>query len=195
MAVTEFETPCGVLRLTNSAGHPVPFCIRQEILPYRAEIWDDIAQRNVPFTAQDQYTVSIDTAALTPGMVYTLRLCGATHFTYGDSDEYAVANVTTCGSYTLSLGAADPNDAEKDRQAVPVIQGGVRIGLKPPAQYDESKFSRYVLIPLPDWSGYQFRLLDRTEKEIRFRLVWLHHDLPYADPAAYESAVTLWSII
>lgn len=195
MAVTEFQTPCGVLRLTDSAGKPAAFSVQREILPYKAEIWDDIAQRNVPVTAEDQYTVSIDTAALDTDVFYTLRLCGEAVFTYGDSDENAVANVTTQGAYTLSLGACDPNDAEKDRQAVPVMQNGVQTGLRPPAQYDETKFSKYVLYPLSDWSGYRFRLLDRSQHEIRFRLVWLHHDLPYAEPAAYAGAVTLWSIL
>ena len=193
--MTEFETPCGILRLTGPAGQPVPFSVRQDILPYKAEIWDDIAQRNVPVTAQDQYTVSIETAVLNTGVFYTLQLCGDAVFTYGDSDENAVANVTTHGAYTLSIGACDPNDAEKDRQAVPLMQDGVRIGLRPPERYDETKFRRYVLCPLPDWSGYRFRLLDRTQSEIRFRLVWLHHDLPYADPEAYAGAVTLWSVI
>lgn len=64
---------------------------------------------------------------------------------------------TPCGTLRLTDAdgnalsfriAQDLNEDEKHRQAVPVIRGGVQVGMQLPAQYDESKFRSYVLFPL-----------------------------------------------
>ena len=193
--MTEYVTPCGTLRLTDAAGQALPFQITQEILPYPASVYDIVTGTRVPVQTEHQYTVKIPVSELSVGAEYTLYLDGAFAYAYGDSDECAIANAVTADGYTLSLGAQDLNDAEKDRQAVPVLRDGVQVGWKPPAQYDESRFRKYALFVLPDWSGYRFRLLDRSLTEIQFRLAWIRHTVEFADAADYVSAVTLWTII
>ncbi len=194
MAVTEFKTPCGILRLTDESGASLPFEVQHEIWNFAIQFWDDIALENVRVVSPDQYNVIVQTAALEIGKSYTLRLYGDCKFSFGDSDERAIANAMTAGKYSLSLGAADPNEAEKHRQFVPIIQDGVRTGVKEPEKYDELKFSKYVLSTLDDWSGFRFRLLDRTDPVIRFRIAWIHHDMRYIKAAEYESAVTIWTV-
>lgn len=195
MMQTEFITPCGILRLTDADGTAILFRIAQDILPYQASVYDIIADARVPVRTEHQYTVTIPTETLAVGAEYMLRLYGAHTYAYGDSDERAIANAVTVGDCTLSLGAQDLNDEEKIRQVVPVLRDGVQIGLQPPAQYDESKFRSYVLFPLPDWSGFRFRLLDRSQTEIPFRLAWIRHTVEFAEPEEYVSAVTLWTIV
>lgn len=77
MTAKEFATPCGTLRLTDADGNALSFRIAQDILPYKASVYDIIAS-----------------------------------------------------------------------EWVPVIRGGVQVGMQLPAQYDESKFRSYVLFPL-----------------------------------------------
>lgn len=193
--MTEFATPCGTLRLTDAAGTALPFQITQEILPYQASVYDIVTGTRVPAQTEHQYTVKIPVSELTVGAEYTLYLEGDYAYAYGDSDERAIANMVTADGYSLSLGAQDFNDAEKDRQAEPLLRDGVQVGWKPPVQYDESRFRHTALYVLPDWSGYRFRLLDRSFAEIHFRLAWILHTVEFADAADYESAVTLWTII
>ena len=193
MKVTEFQTPCGTLLLTDAAGNRLPFDIVQEIWKPALTVFHEYEQRDVPLPAQDQYTVTIPAAALQTGAEYTFRLHGDFPFAYGDSDERAVANLAETDSVTLSLGAEDLNDDAKDRQAVPVMENGIRTGLRAPEQYDESQFTAYAVYPLADWSGYRFRLIDRS-RAVRFRLAWVRHFPEGVEPDAY-AAVTHWTII
>ena len=192
--VTAFETPCGLLTLTDANGERLPFQVQQMIWDLDVSVFDSITQKNVPLESPHQYTLTVPVHSLTMDSDYLLRLNGDCPCRYGDSDECAVASLVTGENVTLSLGAEDLNDAEKDRQAVPISENGVQIGLQAPAQYDERKFRNYVVFPLVDWSGYRFRLLDRDFSEIRFRLAWAEHSLPDVEPAEY-SAVTNWTIM
>ena len=192
--VTEFETPCGILTLTASEGEQLPFQVQQVMWDLQVSVYDDVAQEYVPLESPQQYTIRVQADALTPGKDYILRLDGDCKFAYGDSDECAVASLAATENVTLSLGAQDLNDAEKDRQAVPLMRGGVQTGLREPEQYDESKFREYVVFTLDDWSGYRFRLIDETCQEILFRLAWAEQNLPHVDAEQY-AAVTQWTII
>ena len=192
--VTEFATPCGVLRFRDDKGNILPFQIRQEIWEEDASVYDNIAGKWVPLDSQDQYTVCIPARDLTVGSEYEMRLYGDYNYTYGDSDECAVASLVTADDVTLSLGACDLNEDEKNRQAVPDFVDGERQGWHYPETFDMSKMSGYLLFALPDWSGYRFRLLDDTVSEIRFRLAWVPHNIEYAEPEDY-AAVTNWTIM
>lgn len=192
--VTEFETPCGILRFTDDSGNILPFQIRQEIREESASVYDNIAEEWIPLDAQNQYTVCIPACDLTVGSEYVMRLYGDYNYAYGDSDECAVASLVTSENVTLSLGACDLNDDEKNRQAVPVIVNGERTGWGYPDAFDTSKMRGYLLFVLPDWSGYRFRLLDDTEPEIRFRIAWAAHTAEHAAPDDYGS-VTNWTIM
>lgn len=192
--VTEFATPCGVLRFRDDKGNILPFQIRQEIREEDASVYDNIAEKWVPLDSQDQYTVCIPARNLTVGSEYEMRLYGDYNYTYGDSDECAVASLVTADDVTLSLGACDLNEDEKNRQAVPIFVDGERQEWHYPETFDTSKVSGYLLFALPDWSGYRFRLLDDTVSEIRFRLAWTPHNIEYAEPEDY-AAVTNWTIM
>ena len=192
--VTEFETPCGLLTLTDAEGGRLSFQVQQFIWDYSVTIYDNLAQEEVQFVSPHQYTITVPVSSLTIGKEYILRLNGDCKCTYGDSDECAVASLVNGNNVTLSLGAQDLNDAEKDRQAEPVVQNGVLTGFRQPSQYDESKFRSCLIFNLPDWSGYRFRLLDRTCPEILFRLAWAEHTLTDTEPDSY-SFVTNWTII
>lgn len=192
--VTEFETPCGTLTLHDSDGTQLPFQVQQIMWDTAVSVYDDIVQKYIPLESPHQYTITVPAGGLTIGKDYILRLDGDCKYAYGDSDECAVANLVTGEKVTLSLGAQDLNDAEKDRQAVPLMRDGIRAGWQAPAQYDESKFREYVIFTLEDWSGYSFHLVDQTCPEIIFRLAWAEHNLP--DVAASEyAAVTHWTIM
>lgn len=192
--VTEFATPCGVLRLRDDNGNILSFQIRQEIWEQSASVYDDVAGKWVPLDAEHQYTVRIAAADLTVGSEYVLQLHGDYNYAYGDSDECAVASLVTAKDVTLSLGACDLNEDEKNRQAVPDFVNGEQNGRKYPETFDTSEMRGYLLFVLPDWSGYRFRLLDDTVSEIRFRLAWVPHNIEYAKPDDY-AAVTNWTIM
>ena len=189
--VSFFETPCGILRLTASDGSTVPFQIQQDIWEREITAFDEFQQEYIRLDTAQQYTVRIDAFSLKRHAEYVFRIDGAYPFSYGDSDECALANLCSTGSVTLSLGAADLNDAEKCRQAVPVMRGGVRIGLREPEQYDISKFSGYALFPLADQTGFRLTVLDDTVREIPFRLAWIPHTAEGADQAAYAAVTEL----
>lgn len=192
--VTEFATPCGVLRFRDDKGNILPFQIRQEIWDEDESVYDNIAKKWMPLNSQDQYTVCISAHELTVGSEYEMRLNGDYNYTYGDSDECAVASLVTADDVTLSLGACDLNEDEKNRQAVPVFVDAERRGWNYPETFDTSKMCGYLLFALPDWSGYRFRLLDYKVPEIRFRLAWVPHNIEYAEPDDY-AAVTNWTIM
>lgn len=189
---TAIQTPCGILRCTGRAGRELPFDVQPITKQYAAAVWDLITEAWIPVTPVQQCEILIDTALPEIGETVTVRMESDQQYRFGASDENAVCNVVTAAGFSLSLGAYDPNDAEKDRQWIPVYQNGVRVGANPPEQYDPAKFRGYLLSVLPDWSGFTAKLLDRTLPQIRFRLVWVRHLTEIeAELHDYENAVML----
>lgn len=187
--LSELKTPCGILKCTDQDGNVIPFYCNSLKSNYHTAVFDEILSEWVPVTPTFQAAITIDPDILEIGKTYTLRLCGDFNYEFGASDENAISNVITDNGISLSLGAYDPNDAGKDRQAVPVYDGAVRIGFKPPETYDISEFHGYILSVLTDWSGFQFQLIDHTLSQITFRLVWIQHTVE-AESVYYENAVT-----
>ena len=193
--MNSFQTPCGILRCTDSAGGEIPFQAVPLEKSYQTAVYDLISEEWIPVKPAYQAEIRIDTGSLPVGETLNVRLDSDLTYRFGASDENAVCNVVTENGFSLSLGAYDPNDDGKDRQAVPVLdENGVRIGYQPPAQYDTAAFTGYLLTVLPDWSGFSVRLLDRTVPQILFRIAWIRHlnepDIE-AEPDDYERAVTL----
>lgn len=192
MMLSELQTPCGVLKCSDQSNNTIQFSSIQIEKQYATAVYDEIISDWVQVEPEHQSTITIHTSALNVEEIYILRLYGDYEYQYGASDENAIANVISHNGYSLSLGAFDPNDAEKDRQCVPVYNGSVRIGLKPPEHYDISKFQGYLLSVLPDWSGYSFKIIDHSLSEVLFRIAWIkHNDELVAEIDHYENAVTL----
>ena len=192
MTLSELHTPCGILRCCDQENNSIPFSSSPPEREYDTAVYDEIKSDWVKVIPEYQATISVATEGLEVGKTYTLRLYGEYEYHFGASDENAVANIITCNGYSLSLGAYDPNDEAKDRQWVPVYKDGVRVGARPPEEYDTSEFRGYVLSILPDWSGYSFRLSDYSLQEVIFRIAWIKHDDELvAEISDYENAVTL----
>ncbi len=187
--LSELQTPCGILKCTDQNGNTILFYCNLLKSNYNTAVFNEILSEWVSVTPTFQSTITINSDTLTIGETYTLRLCGDFNYYFGASDENAISNIITDNGISLSLGAYDPNDAEKNRQAVPVYDGTVRIGFKPPEKYDLSKFQGYILTVLTDWSGFSFQLIDHTISQITFRLVWIQHTVE-AENADYENAIT-----
>ena len=167
--MNELKTPCGILNLFDESGNPVSFDVHV-IERDRLKIYDDIVDEHIPVKAVYSEVI-IDPLNLVVGNKYVLKLSGDYQFEYGNADEYSISNVVSTNDASLSLGAYDPNDVDKDRQYIPNDRGG----MDPPAEYDQTDFHGYVLEPLVDWSGFSFRLLDYSMPEIKFKLAWIDH--------------------
>ncbi|MBR5371103.1 MAG: hypothetical protein IK130_02705 [Oscillospiraceae bacterium] len=191
---TAFQTPGGILRCTDSAGTDLPFCVIPLEQSCDTKVFDLITEEWIPVRPAAQYEILIDTDAMPIGAIFTLRLHSDLHYQYGASDENALCTLVSDSVFSLSLGAFDPNDAEKDRQAIPFYQNGTRVGLREPAQYDTAAFRGYLLTALPDWSGFTVQLLDRSIPQIRFRLAWIFHSANpeiEAETDDFDDVVTL----
>ena len=188
---TELQTPCGILRCFDPNKNIIPFEIKPIDKIYKTAVYDEI-QSDWVEVAHVCQNICIPAGSLKISENYTCRLCGNYKYSYGDTDENAIANVITSGGFSLSLGAYDPNDNGRSKQMVPVYDGGVKIGLKPPEHYDTSEFHGYLLSALPDWSGFSFKMLDHSLPEILFRIACIKHNEDLVTEISdYENAVTL----
>ena len=187
--MNEIITPCGCLNLFDESGDFVSFdvCASERT---RLRIYDDIVEEHISVNAILNEII-IDPQKLAVGKKYVLKLSGDYHFEYGDADEYSISNVVSTEEASLSLGAYDPNDIEKEKQWIPDSNGSG--GWVPPVEYDESNFHCYVLKPLEDWSGFSFRLLDFSMPKIMFKLAWINH-LHDVQVSEYQNVVTSLSM-
>lgn len=113
---------------------------------------------------------------------------------YGDSDEHTEAVSGTANGYSIAIGSYDPNDDEKLDQAYEYTEklgdlaGNMIIC---PPKYDESRFERYDVDMLEDYSGFRFHLIDGSERKLYFSIAWIKNEL--SDPSEYEAAVGFWT--
>lgn len=191
---TELHTPCGNLRCFDTNKNIIPFEVKSIDKIYKTAVYDEIQSDRVEVVHVCK-SICIPARSLKISENYTCRLCGNYKYSYGDTDENAIANVITSGGFSLSLGAYDPNDNGRSKQMVPVFDGGVKIGLKPPEHYDTSEFQGYLLSALPDWSGFSFKMLDHSLPEVLFRIARIKHNEDLVTEISdYENAVTLITI-
>ncbi len=192
--LTEFQTPCGILRCFDSNKNSIPFEVKPIDKIHKTAVYDEI-QSDWVEVANICQTICVPANSLNVGETYTCCLCGNNQYCFGASDENAIANVVTSNGFSLSLGAYDPNDNGKDRQYIPIYDGNVKIGWQPPEYYDISEFRGYLLSVLPDWSGFSFNMLDYSLPEIIFRIAWIkHNENLITEISDYENAVTCITI-
>lgn len=186
----EFNTPLGKIKCLKESGESVSFEVAasDEKSHCRAKVYDDALEEWFS-VEMEQYEISIESKDLLIGEKYVLKLYGGIKFSYGNADEYTLSNAVSSDEVSLSLGAYDPNDNEKDRQWLPVFDNeGYRVGLTPPQDYDTSRFRGYILDPLNDWSGFCFSLIDLTIPIVRFKIAWVYHTRE-TDAGYYRDAV------
>ena len=128
---TELQTPCGILRCFDPNKNIIPFEIKPIDKIYKTAVYDEI-QSDWVEVAHVCQNICIPAGSLKISENYTCRLCGNYKYSYGDTDENAIANVITSGGFSLSLGAYDPNDNGRSKQMVPVYDGGVKSVLNRP---------------------------------------------------------------
>lgn len=177
-------TPCGAIAVMDETGRRVPFSLREN--PYNPVYSLFYGTRQEEALRPDaNYLLCVPTSALTIGHTYSARLLGAPlHF--GGSDEHTEAVSGTLRGYSIAIGAYDPNDEEKIRQAVQRLAAGEAV-----EPYDESSFTGYTLERLADFGGFSFRLLDRSMAEILFAVAYVQNGR--AAPSEYEAAVEFWT--
>ena len=186
----EFQTPCGILRCFNSDKNSIPFEIKPVDRVYKTIVYDEIQSDWIEVSNICQ-NICIPANSLKIGENYTCRLCGNHKYCFGVSDENSISNVVTSDGFSLSLGAYDPNNCEKDRQCIPIYDGNVKIGWKPPEHYNISAFRGYLLSVLPDWSGFSFKILDYSLLEVLLKIAWIkHNENLMTEIFDYENAVT-----
>jgi hypothetical protein len=183
----ELQTPCGYLNLYDESGELVSFDVCTDERTH-LKIYDEIVDEHISVKAVLE-EIKINPSSLVVGKKYVLKVSGNLHFEYGDADEYSISNVVSTSDASLSLGAYDPNDIEKDKQYIPNERGG----MDPPAQYDQTNFHGYVILPLEDWSGFSFQLLDYSIPVIKFKLAWIEH-LHDVKVSEYQNVVTSLSM-
>ncbi len=189
--LTEFQTPCGIFRCFDSNKNIISFAIKPIDRVYKTTVYDEIQSDWVEVDNICK-NICIPANTLKIGENYTCRLCGDYKYSFGASDENAIANIVTSNNFSLSLGAYDPNDGIKYRQYIPIYDGNVKVGWKPPEHYDTSEFHGYLLSGLPDWSGFSFKMLDYSLTEVIFRIAWIKHDENLVTEIYdYENAITL----
>ena len=188
--ITSLETPCGEIIVTNQNNQRCRFSIKKN--PYCPDyhlFYGTIKEKT--FNTDTNYLLCINTDDLKLKHIYKVYLSsGNLHF--GDSDEHTEAVSGTLNGYSIAIGAYDPNDDEKMRQAEKYSsENGFSGVIIPPPQYDESRFVEYDVEMLKDYSGFYFRLLDHSIQEIRFPIAWIKNE--YEGQLEYEAAVELWT--
>lgn len=186
--IDSLPTPCGEISVVNAENKRCRFSIREN--PYHPDYYLFYGtEKEQAFHAETNYLLCVHTDDLIVGQTYKVHLIGSSlHF--GDRDEHTEAVSGTANGYSIAIGAYDPNDDEKIRQA---CEYSSIHGLKkvvPPPRYDESRFVQYDVKMLADHSGFSFRLLERSIQEIVFPVAWVENK--YKGRCEYEDAVKLW---
>lgn len=185
-------TPCGVIAITDESGKNVKFSVRDN--PYRPDYHLFYGTENQEIVNTDtNYLISVDTSILVLGQIYRIHLTGS-ELHLGDSDEHTESVCGTSNGYSISIGTFDPNDDEKMSQAEDYSkkQGYLaRRTIVEPQEYDKSRFVKYDVEMLADYSGFAFHLLERTIDKIVFPVAWIENK--HEDADEYEGAVGFWT--
>lgn len=187
------STPCGQISVVDENDRKYRFSVEKS--PYSPDYHLFYGTENEKAINTDtNYYLYVHTDNLVLKHTYKIFLTG-TILHYGDSDEHTEAVSGTANGYSIAIGSYDPNDDEKIRQAFEYSSAQEHLPqnmIVQPPQYDESCFEEYDVEMLEDYSGFSFRLLERSVKEIVFRVAWVKND-EYTASSEYEDAVGLWT--
>lgn len=190
--IVSLSTPCGEIAVTDEKGRRISFSVKEN--PYHPDHHLFYGTENEEVLNTDtNYLICIQTRDLTMGQPYQITLSGG-QLHDGGSDEHTAAVSGTLNGYSIAIGAYDPNEEEKLRQACKHAEGSDRLSRKRialPAQYDESRFIQYDVGMLENYAGFAFRLLGSSIEEIVFPVAWVRNKYP--NLPEYEDAVELWT--
>ena len=188
--IRSLPTPCGEITVRDENGEPCRFSVKKSLFCSDYTLYYGTEEEEAVNT-DTNYHICIHTEDLAIGHVYKTSLTGC-RLRFGDSDEHTQAVSGTSNGYSIAIGSYDPNDDEKLRQAYAHSKKlGVRHRIVNPPQYDESRFVQYDVEMLEDYSGFWFRLIDRSIPEITFSVAWIENK--YEDSLEYEAAVEFWT--
>ena len=181
-------TPCGKILITDERGQNRKFSVKPNTYNVDYELYSG-TEDEIILKTDTNYSICINTADLELGHSYNIRLDGG-RLHYGDSDERTVCVSGTYNGYSIAIGAYDPNEDEKLRQACGYSENrGLKQIVYPP-EYDESRLKEYNVEMPEDRSGFSFRLIDRSREWICFQVAWIKND---HNTEEYEGAVELWT--
>lgn len=173
-------TPCGNITVTDELGQTIEFSVRMNSYSPDCD----------GLNTDTNYELCINTADLEFGHTYKICVKGAS-LSYGDSDEHTECVSGTLNGYSIAIGSYDPNDEEKLCQAEEYSQKrGCEGTIASPPEYDKSRFEKYDVEMLDDYSGFSFQLIDRSSAWIVFLAAWIEN---VSDPKDCEAAVEIWT--
>lgn len=185
-------TPCGEITVTDGTGSRIRFSVKAN--PFRPDYHLFCGtEKEEAINTDTNYLICIQGRDLRKGHVYKICLTGS-QLQYGDSDEHTEAVSGTSNGYSTAIGAYDPNDDEKMKQAYKHSKKHGFLAHKmivSPSQYDETQFVKYDVEMLKDFSGFAFHLIESFLEEINFPVAWIKNK--NRDPLDYEAAVEFWT--
>lgn len=190
--IDSLATPCGRICIVDAAGNKVPFSLLEN--PYRPAChYADADGVERELQTDTNYLIAVDPALLRRGETYRITLPGKI-LAWGDSDERTVCVSGMANGYSIALGAYDPNEEEKMRQAEQYSQeigAWERHVIIEPPTWEERNFVRYDVAMLEDESGFRFHRIDDDSREITFPVAWIKN-IPGAEIDC-QAAVELWT--
>lgn len=174
------STPCGNISITDERGHRVKFSVRKN--PYSPDCGG--------LNTDTNYELCVSTADLELGNTYKICVKGA-ELSYGSSDEHTECVSGTSNGCSIAMGAYDPNDEAKLRQAAEYSKKrGYEGMIVDPPEFDKSCFKKCDVQMLDDFSGFSFQLIDRSNAWIVFPAAWIKN---VSDSEECEDAVEIWT--
>lgn len=189
--ITELKTPVGSFRVFSNEDN-IPFSVEKNGFDLPSGIYDE--NNNVIGTihTETNYSIVIPASRLELGKEYTISFDKG-NWEYCDSDEHTICFNTVIDEWAVGIGAYDPNDQEKDRQAWEYSEqmGFLKQNfIQEPPEYDETDFIRYTTEALDECNGFKFKLFDYTADKIYFDVAWIKiEEYPTIE---YEGALGFW---
>lgn len=190
--IDSLPTPCGEITVTDGTGSRIRFSVKAN--PFRPDYHLFYGtEKEEAINTDTNYLICIQSCDLIKSHVYKICLTGS-QLQYGDSDEHTEAVSGTSSGYSIAIGACDPNDDEKMKQAYEHSEKHGFLAhniIVSPSRYDESQFVQYDVEMLTDHSGFSFHLIESSIEEISFPVAWIKNR--YKNLLDYEAAVEFWT--
>ena len=113
--IDSLATPCGCICIVDAAGNKAPFSLREN--PYRPAChYNDADGVEREPQTDTNHLIMVGPALLRRGETYRITLSEKI-LALGNSDERTICVSGMANGYSIAIGAYDPNEEEKMRQA------------------------------------------------------------------------------